>query len=117
MIPVISLSIALFLGVLTVWGVAAAAVGRLPQRGYLVAVAVAELELIAQAVIALAVIVGGHRPESVGEFLGYAVVSVALLPFALNRARSPEATRWDNAVTGVVCLAVAIAVLRLLSLW
>jgi hypothetical protein len=115
--PPVSLSIAVFLAALALWGAGAAVAGRTPQRGYLIAVAIAELELILQAVAALIVIATGHRPDVMGEYLGYLVVTVALLPFALNRARSPEATRWDNAVVAVTCVAVAVAVLRLLALW
>lgn len=113
----ISLSIAVFLAALAVWGTGAAFTRRRPQRGYLVAVAIAEVELLIQAVVALAIIAAGHRPDSMGEYLGYLVVTVALLPVAWNRARSPHATPWDNGVVAAVCVAVAVAVLRLLSLW
>jgi hypothetical protein len=78
---------------------------------------VGEVELVIQAAVAVALLVAGHDPASLGEFLGYLVVTVALLPFALNRARHPEATRFDSAVVGVTAIAVAVAVLRLLSLW
>lgn len=114
---VLSLSIAVFLGALTVWGLGLAAAGRRPDRTYLLACLVVEAELIVQALIAVIAMIAGHEPDSYGEFAGYLVVSVGLVPFALNRAQSPQSTRFDSAVVGVVCFAVAIAVLRLLSLW
>jgi len=113
----ISLSIALFLAALAVWGLLLAAAGRPPSRGYLIAVVVAEIELVLQAAVAGVLIVAGHDPDSLGEFLGYLVVTVALLPVALNRARHPQATRFDAAVVGVTAVAVGVATLRLLSLW
>lgn len=113
----VSLSIAVFLAALAVWGLALAALGRRPDRTYLIAVLVAEVELVLQAAVALAVVIAGHETESLGEFLGYLVVSVALVPFGLNRARAPEATRFDSAVLGIICIAVGVAVIRLLSLW
>jgi hypothetical protein len=115
--PVVSLSIALFLGVLAVWGLALAAAGRPPTRAYLVAGVIGEVELVLQGAVAAALLVAGHDPASVGEFLGYLLVTVGLLPVALNRARAPEATRFDAAVVAVTAIAVAVAVLRLQSLW
>jgi hypothetical protein len=113
----VSLSITAFLLAIAVWGIALAAVGRRPERTYLVAVVIGQVELVLQGLVAVGFILAGHEPESLGEYLGYLMVTVALLPFAFNRGRVPEATRWDSAVIGVVAFAVAIAVIRLLSLW
>lgn len=114
----ISLSIVVFLVAVGLWGIASGVSrGSRPGQGLLIAAAIAELELIVQAVVAYAVIAGGHRPDSLGEFTGYAIVTVGMIPFAWARARSPHATRFDGVVLGIVCLVTAVAVLRLLSLW
>ncbi|MCB0871880.1 MAG: hypothetical protein H6531_03555 [Actinobacteria bacterium] len=51
-----------------------------------------------------------------GEYLGYLLTSVMLLPFVLQLTRAGS-TRWDSATMGAVALAVGVAVLRLLGLW
>ncbi len=117
MAPVFSLSIALLLFSLGAWGIGLAASGRTLERPYVTATLLVEAELVIQAVAAAAFLIGGHRPDSVPEFIGYLVTSVILIPFGLERARGIEQTRWEPAILGAVCLALAVAVLRLLSLW
>lgn len=87
------------------------------NRAFVVAALVAEAELIIQAAIAGVIVIGGHTTESLPEFVGYGISSVILIPVALERARGVEPNRWDPAIVGAVCLALAVAVLRLLSLW
>ncbi len=77
----------------------------------------AEFELLVQAAIAAVVVIGGHATESLPEFIGYAISSVILIPVTLERARGMDPSRWDPAIVGAVCFALAVAVLRLLSLW
>ncbi|MCB0881258.1 MAG: hypothetical protein KDC33_03450 [Thermoleophilia bacterium] len=113
----VTLTIVAFLVLVGLWGVASGTRGGAPGRPLLMAAALAELELVVHAVVALAVMAAGHRPDSTGEFLGYVVVTVGMIPFALARARGPHATRFDAVVLGIVCLVTAVAVLRLLSLW
>lgn len=112
-----SLAIFLFLIALSIWGVVLTVRRRAPDRTYLAAVAVGEIELVLQALAAVIVIAGGHRPPEIAEYFGYLFVTVALVPYALVRARSPHATFWDSSVVAIVTFAVAIAVLRLLALW
>jgi hypothetical protein len=112
-----ALAIFVFLMALSVWGLVLAVCRRPPNRTYLSAVVVGELELVIQAVVALVVIIAGHRPPSIAEYFGYLFVTVALVPYALARARSPQANYWDSSVVAVVTFAVAVAVLRLLDLW
>ena len=114
---IIALAIFVFLMALSVWGLVLAVTRRPPDRTYLTAVAIGELELVLQAIVALAVIAGGHRPPAMGEYLGYLLATVVLLPYGIVRGRSPSANHWDSAVIAVVTFAVAVAVLRLLALW
>ena len=115
--PVFSLSIAVLLFSLGAWGIGLAATGRTLERPYVTATLLVEAELVIQAIAAAAILVGGHRPNSLPEFIGYLVTSIILIPFALERARGIEQTRWEPAIVGAVCIALAVAVLRLLSLW
>jgi len=117
MVPALTLSIVVFLVGLGFWGIATGATRRMPGRPLLVATLIAEAELVIQAAAAAVAIAAGHRPESTGEWVGYAIVTVGMIPFAWNRARGPHATPFDAAVLGIVCLVTAVAVLRLLSLW
>ena len=112
-----ALAIFVFLMALSVWGLMLAVRRRPPDRSYLAAVVVGEVELVILAIVALIVIIAGHRPPSLAEYLGYLFVTVAFLPYALVRARSPQANHWDSSVVAVVTFAVAVAVLRLLDLW
>jgi hypothetical protein len=114
---IVSLAIVVFLMALSVWGLVLAVTRRPPDRTYIAAAAVGEIELLIQAVVALIVIAAGHRPPSLGEYLGYLVATVVLVPYGIVRARSPHANHWDAAVMSAVTFAVAIGVLRLLALW
>jgi hypothetical protein len=117
-VAAISLSIAVFIAALAVWGLVLAVVGRPPDRTYLAACWVGQAELVLQAAAALIAMAAGHRPDATGEYLGYLVITVSLLPFALLRARdAQEPTRWESATIAAVAFAVAVAVVRLLSLW
>ncbi len=117
MIPAISISIALVLVGLAIWGVALFALGRPPDRPFLIVVAIAEVELLLHAGAALVGLVGGHETESLPQFLGYSLASVALLPVVLRPGQDAARTRWDSISIAAVSIALAVAVLRLLSLW
>jgi len=117
MSTIVALAIFVFLLALSVWGLVLAVTRRPPDRTYLTAVAIGEVELVLQAIVALIVIAGGHRPPAMGEYLGYLAATVILLPYGIVRGRSPNANHWDSAVIAVVTFAVAVAVLRLLALW
>lgn len=116
MITPLSLTVALFLFALAVWGIGLAIAGRPPDRPYVIAVLVGQAEVMLHALGATVAIIAGHRPDAMGEFIGYMLVSVILLPFVLRLARD-GATRWDSATIGAVSLAVGVAVIRLLGLW
>lgn len=112
----LTLTVALFLFGLALWGVVLAVAGKPPDRPYLLAVVAGEVEVVAHALIAGVAILAGHRPGAPAEFGGYILVSVMLLPFVLQLSRAGS-TRWDSATIGAVCLAVGVAVIRLLALW
>lgn len=117
MLTPLTLTIAVFLFALAVWGIGLSIAGRAPDRAYVIGVLLGEAEVVLHAVAALIAITAGHRPDSMGEFLGYLLTSVILLPFVLRLTQDGRATRWDSATIGFVALAVGVAVIRLLGLW
>lgn len=117
MIPLFAISIAVLLAGLALWGAGAALLGHAPDRRYLLAVGVIEAELIVQAVIALIRLISGHDGTAIAPFLGYLFVSIVLLPVVWRPGSVGSRSRWDSAIIAAVCVAVAVAVLRLVSLW
>ena len=113
---IISLAIFVFLMALSVWGLVLAVTRRTPDRTYIAAAVVGESSCSPGDRGA-----DRHRrrPSSTvdGEYLGYLVATVVLVPYGIVRARSPQANHWDAAVMAAVTFAVAVAVLRLLALW
>jgi len=113
----LTLTVAVFLFALAVWGIGLAVAGRPPDRAYVIGVLLGEAEVLLHGAAALIAIAAGHRPDSMGEYLGYLLTSVVLLPFVLRLTHDGRSTRWDSATIGAVALAVGVAVIRLLGLW
>ncbi|MHA6796363.1 hypothetical protein ACVGVM_23045 [Pseudonocardia bannensis] len=103
-------------GALAVLGIGTTVRNRPPGRVHTLAVGAVEALLVIQAVIAAARVFGGvPLPEST-TFLIYLVVSVCVLPIALQFATA-EPTRWGGTVIAVAAIATGVAVLRLQGLW
>ena len=83
---------------------------------HLATAAVLEAVLLVQAGIAVARLVGGHRPEETATFLGY-LGGVVLIPVAGVLWSRNEPSRWAGTVIGIAALVVAVMVWRLLQLW
>jgi hypothetical protein len=83
---------------------------------HLATAAVLEAVLLVQAGLAVARLVGGHRPEDMATFLGY-LGAVVLVPVAGVLWSRTEPSRWAGTVIGVAALVVAVMVWRLLQLW
>lgn len=109
------------LGALAVFGLVLTVLGRPPDRALRLAVAGSSAVLLLQALIAGVRIATGVRLPETQTFLIYLIVSVAVLPVALQfaAAETPEEgpTRWGGAVVAVGAVAVAVVVLRLQGLW
>lgn len=104
-------------GVLTAWGLVQARRGHAPGRWMLVAGAVVEVVLLAQALLAVVLMVTGPGPEgSTVLFVSYLATVVLVLPLALGWAYS-ERDRWSSAVVAVGAFTVATMVVRLLDIW
>jgi hypothetical protein len=89
---------------------------RPPGRVALVAAAVAELAVVVQSVVALAAVVGGHRPTETVTTVAYLLGITVVLPLAAAWAML-ERTRWSGAVLAVGALTVAVMTARSSMLW
>jgi hypothetical protein len=108
-IVLVSLLLATCAGVL-------AALDRLPGRWMLRGLLALQLLVLVQAGIAVARMVGGEVPASVGALVGYLLVSVLIVPLGTYWSLE-ERTRWSTLVLVVACLTVTVLMSRLLTLW
>ncbi|MFK4730166.1 hypothetical protein ROT00_10800 [Agromyces mediolanus] len=91
--------------------------GRRPSDLTLGALALVELLLLAQLVVALlAPAFGNAATGSVLEFYTY-LVSALLIPPAAALWALLERTRWSTVVLGVAAFAVGVMVYRMLQIW
>jgi hypothetical protein len=84
--------------------------------GAAVAAGVVELVLLAQAVVAVVLIVGGERPDEGVSFVLYLIGSLVAVPAGVWWARG-EPSRWGAGVLAVVFLALPVVVVRMQHLW
>jgi len=97
--------------------VALGLLGRKPSDLILGALALVEVLLIAQLVVAIVAPFVGNPP--VGDPLEFYVylVSAILLPLVAGFFSLIERTRWSTVIVGVICLAVAVMVFRMNVIW
>jgi hypothetical protein len=103
-------------GALAVYGVVLTVRNRPPDRFTKPAVGVVVALLALQAVIAAFQVFTGTQLPETSTFLIYLVVSVCVLPIALQWATA-EPSRWGGAVIAAAAIATGVAVLRLQGLW
>ncbi|HRQ00258.1 MAG TPA: hypothetical protein PK781_07330 [Terrimesophilobacter sp.] len=76
-----------------------------------------ELFLLAQLVVALlAPAVGNPATGDVLEFYAYLLTAIVMLPLAGFWALT-DRSNWSNVVLGVANLAIAVMLIRMLSIW
>jgi len=91
--------------------------GRRPSDLTVGALALVELLLIAQVVIAIVAPFLGNQPTgSLLEFWVYLVSAVLLPPAAVLWALL-ERSRWSTVIMGITALAVAVMVWRMHAIW
>ena len=91
--------------------------GRVPSDLSLGALALVELLLVGQVVVAVVAPFVGNQPSGSSlEFWIY-LVSAALLPPAAGFWALLERTRWSTVILGVAALAVAVMVYRMFQIW
>jgi hypothetical protein len=91
--------------------------GRRPSDLSVGALAVLELLLLAQIVVAIVAPLVGNPPSgSLLEFWVY-LISAALLPPAAVAWALLERSRWSTVIMGIAALAVAVMVWRMYVIW
>ncbi|MCI0158573.1 hypothetical protein KNO15_17870 [Leifsonia shinshuensis] len=112
--------VALQVGVAVIAGVLCLVLGlagRVPGDVTMGAVALVELLLIVQLVMAIVAPALGNSPSgSLAEFYIY-LVSALLLPLAGGFWALIERNRWSTVILGGVCLAIAVMVYRMGQIW
>ena len=92
-------------------------IGRRPSDWTVGALALVELLLIVQVVIAIVAPLAGNTPTgSLLEFWVYLVSAVLLPPLAVGWALV-ERSRWSTVIMGVAALAIAVMVWRMQVIW
>jgi hypothetical protein len=90
---------------------------RLPGDVSMGAVALVELLLIGQLVVAIVAPLVGNGPSgSLPEFYIY-LISALILPLAGGFWALIERNRWSTIILGGVCLAIAVMVYRMGQIW
>ncbi|WP_137846061.1 hypothetical protein [Microbacterium sp. 2FI] len=91
--------------------------GRRPSDLTVGGMALIELLLIAQIVVAIIAPLAGNAPTgSALEFWVY-LISAALLPIAAVGWALVERSRWSTVIMGIAALAVAVMVWRMHAIW
>jgi len=108
-------------GALAVYGIGITIAGRPPGPEMRFAVFGTVALLVVQAVVAVVRLFSGPPLPENSTFLIYLVVSVLVLPIALQFATASDEgdgpSRWGGLVVAVAAVATAVAVLRLQGLW
>ena len=115
MIGTLALATIVACGVLAAFGLSLTAAGRIPGRELRIAAWAVVALLAVQAAIAAVRAFGVTLPEQ-STFLIYLVVSVCVLPIAVQFAFA-DPSRWGGAVIAVGAVATLVAVLRMQGLW
>lgn len=90
---------------------------RPPNDPTVLSVALLELVLVAQAVIAIVAPLAGNAPTgNPVEFWAYGVATLLIPPLAVLWALR-ERDRWANVVMGVAALAIAVMLWRMQVIW
>lgn len=89
-----------------------------PMAGlHLLGLALVELGLIAQVVVAIVLLVQGGRPEDgMATFVLYLVGSLLVLPVGVVWGLM-DRSRWSSVVIAVACLVVPVLVVRMNQVW
>ncbi len=116
MITGFAVTVAICATLVAAWSFVQSARNRLPDNPLLIAVAVVELLLLAQAVIGVILLIGGGKPGSMATYLAYLIGCLIVLPIGTFWALA-ERSRSSTAILGIACLAIPVMVLRLHEVW
>lgn len=102
--------------VVALFALVMAAANKPMGRIHLGALAVLELGLLAQLVVAVVLLVQGGRPTSMVTFILYLLGSLVVLPIGAVWGLM-DRSRWSSAVVGVACLVVPVLIVRMNQVW
>lgn len=94
------------------WALIAAARNRPADITHLAGLAVVEVLVLVQVVLAVVALFRGERPDSVVTFVGYLIAAALVLPAAAALALL-ERTRWGAVIVGVAALVLPVLLVRL----
>ena len=98
------------------WTAVLAALNRRATNSLLIELALAELLVLVQLVIAVVLVIGGSHPDSTVTFLAYAIGEIVILPIGVLWSQA-EKSRSSTLVIAVACLALAVMTVRMLQMW
>lgn len=87
-----------------------------PRFPHLVGLALLEVLLLVQAVVAMGKMLTGDQPDGLATFVGYLLVAVLIPPVATLFGWA-ESNRWGSGLIAVACLVVPAMVVRLQQVW
>ncbi|HEU5101062.1 MAG TPA: hypothetical protein VFU22_18685 [Roseiflexaceae bacterium] len=107
-------TILLFFGALTIWGLVGYLRGQGMSGGYKGALAIGELLMLSEFIIGVLLLLSGAQPSRLGIHILYGIVAIITLPgtFAYTRGRDD---RWEQLIYAVVCLFLCGIALRALG--
>lgn len=86
------------------------------DRGHLAGLAVVEVLLVVQAVLAFTKLADDQGPKDTATFVGY-LLGILLIPPACAGWGMLERSRWGPAVIVVAGLSVAVMIVRMRQIW
>lgn len=89
---------------------------RPPRLVQLAGLAIVEAVLVVQAVVAVARLFTGDRPDQPATFVGYLLTAILIPPLAALVGWS-ERTRWGSTIVAIAGGIVAVMVVRLQQVW
>jgi hypothetical protein len=98
------------------WTIMIAVANRPVSNRLLIELAVAELLVLVQLVVAVVEVIGGDHPASTVTFLAYAVGAVVILPAGVFWSAA-EKSRSSTLVITIACLALPVMTARMLQMW
>ena len=115
-IPVLGYAVLGAALLLALWTGIQAARRRPTSEAQMVGAIVVEIALLAQVVIAVVQLIGGHPLAEPVTVVAYSIGVLLALPLGFYLARE-ERTRWGSLCLCFTAVVVAVMVLRLLQLW
>lgn len=98
------------------WSLLTTLLNRPVGVSHLAGLAVVELALLTQVVIAFVRLTSGERPEDTVTFVVYLIGSLVVLPAGAAWSLA-ERTRWSPAVVTAACLVLPVVIVRLQQVW